>query len=76
MTWQPIKTAPKGATRVNPCLEHWILGIDKNGKQRVIRWCLEYPSDGCWMFAYTPSNYIDGIQEFNPTHWMPLPDPP
>lgn len=76
MNWQPIKTAPKGATERHPCKEHWILGT--NGReQRVIRWCLEYPcSEGVWMYAYEPSDYIDGIQQFYPTHWMPLPDLP
>lgn len=75
--WQDISTAPKGATQDNPCKEHWILGINANNEQRVIKWCMEYPSEkGCWMFAYSPSNYIDGIQEFHPTHWMPLFDAP
>jgi len=74
--WQPISTAPKGATEENPCREHWILGT--NGRQcRVIRWCMEYPhTDGVWMFAYEPGEYIDGVQQFYPTHWMPLPDHP
>ena len=77
MDWQPIETAPKGATPENLCGEHWILGVDKHGMQKVIRWCLEYPCDrGVWMFAYAPSDYIDGVQEFDPTHWMPLPNPP
>lgn len=77
LDWQPIETAPKGATAKNPCGEHWILGIDETGEMRVIRWCMEYPYDkGCWMFAYEPNDYIDGIQTFQPTHWMPLPPPP
>ena len=71
--WQDISSAPKGATAEDPCKEHWILGINAHGEQKVIRWCMEYPSEkGCWMFAYAPSDYIDGIQEFHPTHWMPL----
>jgi hypothetical protein len=71
--WQDIKSAPKGATVDNPCKEHWILGVNSHGEQKVIRWCMEYPNEkGCWMFAYAPSDYIDGIQEFHPTHWMPL----
>lgn len=39
---------------------------------------MEYPEEGggCWMFAYEPSDYIDGIQKFNPIHWMPLFSPP
>jgi hypothetical protein len=66
--WQPIESAPKGATAENPCGEHWILGIDANGVMRVIRWCMEYPQhEGCWMFAYEPHDYIDGIQTLRPT---------
>jgi hypothetical protein len=77
MKWHPIETAPKGATERDPCREHWILGVNKQGEQRVIRWCMEYPrSDGCWMFAYEPDSYVDGIQEFHPIYWAPLPEPP
>lgn len=65
--WQPIENAPKGATKENPCKEVWILGMNRGGEQRVIRWCMEYPeTDGCWMYAYAPDEYIDGIQTFNP----------
>ena len=74
--WLAIDSAPKGATAENPCNEHWILGTD--GRDcKVIRWCMEYPcSDGVWMYGYAPSDYIDGILEFNPTHWMALPSLP
>jgi len=72
-TWHPMDTAPKGATPENICKEHWILGIDHFGHQRVIRWCMEYPySEGVWMFAYEPRDYIDGIQTFEPIGWKPL----
>jgi hypothetical protein len=74
--WLDIASAPKGATQDNPCKELWIVGINAYDQQRVIRWCLDYPSEGCWMFATSPSNYIDGIQEFHPTHWMPLAQSP
>ena len=74
--WLDIKSAPKGATIEHPSGEHWILGVNEQGQQKVIRWCLEYPSEGCWMFAYEPNDYIPGIQEFYPTHWMPLFDAP
>lgn len=69
--WKSMKSAPKGATKSNPCKEHWILGRNKFGQCAVIRWCLEYPrTDGCWMFAY---NGDMGIQEFTPVEWMDLP---
>jgi hypothetical protein len=72
--WRSMETAPKGATAEQPCREHWILGKNHIGERRVIRWCTEYPCEkGCWMFAYEPSDYIDGIQEFFPEEWMPLP---
>lgn len=74
--WRPMETAPKGSSPDNPSGEHWILGINEHGEQRVIRWCCEYPcTDGVWMFAYEPTDYIDNIQEFNPVGWMPLPKP-
>ena len=77
LLWRDISTAPKGATKEDPCKEHWILGVNHVGEQRVIRWCMEYPcSEGVWMFAYEPTDYIDNIQEFNPSHWMPLPSAP
>lgn len=67
IAWLPIATAPKGATANDPCKEHWILGIDKHKQQKAIRWCMEYPyEEGCWMFAYEPSDYISGIQTFDP----------
>ena len=69
MKWNEIKTAKKDEST-------WVLGVDNRGEQRVIRWCTEYPSEGCWMFAYEPNEYISGIQEFNPSHWMELPKPP
>ena len=75
--WRSMDTAPKGATHRNPCREQWILGVNAIGEMRVIRWCMEYPaSEGCWMFAYEPSDYIDGIQTFYPVAWMPLPASP
>lgn len=75
--WLEISSAPKGATIDNLCKEHWILGVNAHGQQKVIRWCMEYPVEqGCWMFAYSQNEETDGVQEFNPTHWMPLTEPP
>ena len=76
MGWRPIESAPKPSTK-DPHEKIWILGINRFGEQRVIRWCTEYPcNEGVWMFAYEPTDYIDGIQTFKPTFWMPLPDAP
>jgi hypothetical protein len=75
--WKDISSAPKGATTENPHKEVWILGVNAAGEQKTIRWCMEYPKEnGCWMYGYSPNNYIDGILEFHPTHWMPLFAPP
>lgn len=76
-TWYPIDCAPKGDYPGGSQGELWILGKNKWGEQRVIRWCNEYPchdDKACWMFAYEPTDYIDGIQEFYPVEWMPLPE--
>jgi hypothetical protein len=70
--WKPIESAPKNEHGV----DKWILGVDKFSEIKVIRWTTEYPSDGEWMFAYEPNDYIAGIQGFNPTHWMELPVSP
>jgi hypothetical protein len=74
--WRDIKSAPKGATKKNPYGEHWILGINRFNEQKVIRWCMEHPcNEGVWMVNYIPTDYIDGIQQFKPTHWTPLLEP-
>ena len=76
-SWKPIKTAPKGSSPSNPAGEHWILGINSYGEQKVIRWCMEYPcTEGVWMFAYAPTDYIDNIQTFDPEYWTELPEKP
>lgn len=72
--WLDISSAPKDATAEEPAKQHWILGINASGEQKVITWTMEYPmKNGCWMYAYAPTDYIDNILEFYPTHWMPLP---
>jgi hypothetical protein len=66
--WLDIKSAPK-----NDNLEEWIQGVNSAGQQRVITWCTDYPcDDGVWKYASAPSEYIDNILEFYPTHWKPL----
>lgn len=60
--WQPIETAPKE----DGCE---ILGWDGNSVQ-VLEWWAGggNPRLACWMDGH-------GIS-FEPTHWMPLPEPP
>jgi len=64
MIWQPIDTAPKDGTE--------ILAVDGD-VYAVVRWCA---------FA-EPPQWRDhaglgagGIDPFEPTHWMPLPEAP
>lgn len=72
-SWKDIGTAPKTGGD-DDYSGPWVLGIDSSDEQRVMRWTTEYPCDkGVWMFAYTPTDYIDGIQTFRPVAWMVLP---
>jgi hypothetical protein len=62
MTWQPIKTAPKDGTE--------ILAWARSDGFFVVFW---YAHRGVWLWT---AHELDGDEELNPTHWMPLPDPP
>lgn len=59
--WQPIKTAPKDGTSI---LGHWA-GGQYDCSIQVVKWHKE-----CW---WEPN---EDFPRSNPTHWMPLPDPP
>lgn len=63
--WQPIETAPKDMTQV--------LGYVENGyvEDSVVVMCWFTYANGraCW-------ETVDGESEVDPTHWMPLPNPP
>lgn len=69
MQWQPIETAPRDGTRV-------LLYGDIVGPMKGDRWpdrmevaSLDDEDAGChWPLQYWLS--------MDPTHWMPLPDPP
>ena len=61
--WQPIETAPKDGTDIL-CYERGHPKIpEDNGFMAVAHW-----SNGTW------SEDVSGWVE--PTHWMPLPEPP
>ena len=63
MSWQPIETAPKDGT----VIDLWADGQRlPNCKWRYGGWSQEY--------AEHPSAHFDIYDE--PTHWMPLPEPP
>lgn len=78
--WQPIETVPKDGRALLLC---WAIDADGN----PIDWNEEPKSSGVfvqvasfsevvnswWVYIDTPS---DARLHFDPTHWMPLPDPP
>ena len=65
--WQPIETAPKDGTA---CL------VTYDGIVVPARWRLSRISKN--LFGWHLDNWSDLDIEFamNPTHWMPLPEPP
>lgn len=77
MDWQPMDTAPKNAKilisclvkrtgyRVTPCVYKWHKTNDDD------RYKKEWWSDGG---DYYGIKWLSDIYE--PTHWMPLPEPP
>lgn len=62
--WQPIETAPKDGRGV----------LVSNG-QAVGEATFFAEYDGWWWAGSCPTDYCD-FQVDNPTHWMPIPDPP
>ena len=80
--WQPIETAPKDGTRVlacklgfNVCIAWWeklpddvLAHIKTREKWRNID-VEEFVSEDLWVDDWTSTWY-------EPTHWMPLPEPP
>lgn len=80
--WQPMETAPKppeGSQKYyGPEMEqkYWLLGWD--GKHLAIiswndYWWNEH-STGQWEVIHDAERYT--WNEYEPTHWMPLPEPP
>lgn len=67
MSWLPIETAPKDGTRV-------ILWDGEEVRTGGCRWESWYNE---WVEAVVPVGYENGVSAVdNPTHWMPLPEPP
>lgn len=68
MEWHPIETAPRDGTS--------ILGYDPKHNQLGPIYVVRYEIDS---YEYDPSWRETGGENYftmNPTHWMPLPDPP
>jgi hypothetical protein len=66
--WQPIETAPKDGTLV------WAYASrfdDANGRQGMASFLRTSQGFGVWHWRHG-RNYGGS----NPTHWMPLPEPP
>jgi hypothetical protein len=72
MEWQPIYTAPKDGTRVDlwgKCLLRW----DK-ASERIVNVAWGPVRD--WMGNERDDWQHGRGEDFQPTHWMPLPAPP
>lgn len=64
MKWEPIETAPKDGTVI------WVIQPRNN-------WIGGYWQYECiWSVCCWYHGYGDGFPEPQPTHWMPLPEPP
>lgn len=63
--WQPIETAPKDGT---PILAYTPEPRCINGEIYALAWCNVY---NAWIEAGG-----EQWEDFNPTHWTPLPEPP
>lgn len=64
MKWQPIETAPTNTS---------VLILTKNGIFEAH--ATEY--SGLWWFAKDPRDGgVLSLEDVDPTHWMPLPNPP
>lgn len=85
MEWRTIDSAPKDGTRIlactpddDPfrkednayiCVVHWIAETMKVWKQTDAK-TRKLVDEDCSMWATDDGDYAE------PTHWMPLPDPP
>ena len=59
--WQPIETAPKDSTEILLFSEGWGVWVDKWTK---------IDDEEMWLMCDQWENPVE------PTHWMPLPEPP
>ena len=64
MEWQPIETAPKDGSR--------ILAVSADAAFGVVVWSSIL--GGTWVLACSDGQALNYY--LDPTHWMPLPEPP
>jgi hypothetical protein len=73
MNWQPIETAPKDTEVFIGC---WSEGEWKFGRSMLFyERGNEYEGEHYAGWFWSIDDCLESIAE-NPTHWMPLPDPP
>ena len=68
MKWQPIETAPKP-----DCLGPRLIVATAKGRVDLAHWDDESEPAG-WYSATNHNGYE--AEPLEPTHWMPLPEPP
>ena len=74
VNWQPIETAPKNGT---PILGYMPATEFDSEEIEVIRWeCTSYNTEPVWAYGYEDNEYGFRSNFGEPTHWMPLPEPP
>jgi hypothetical protein len=74
--WQPIETAPKDGTRI--LLGGGWYDDEAGGPVRVsmvARWAQLNRGTHGWLIAEREGGY-NNVTYDDPTHWMPVPDPP
>ena len=77
--WQPIETAPRDGTRI---ILAKIIPADEDREAGVWwvcggRWQTEHILSGTGGKIRRQAQWTDGVDNLGePTHWMPLPEPP
>lgn len=73
MTWQPIETAPKDGTAILLCDEESGKWDNQQWSSCVVGW---WDTDDEPEWRDNGDMGCNGQCEYEPTHWMPLPEPP
>lgn len=76
--WQPIETAPRDGSRI--LVKNRDDGYDEQTGYRTYSndiGVAEWSKSGCCDdYGWISSFCCDFVTRFEPTHWMPLPEPP